>query len=175
LTTHWRGKKSIERRIDAVVIERKSRSGPIDTNVLASPHYLIETDVLAEWLVASPEEPVVLDGALRTGRCYTSMLNATELLAACRSDSERHAVEALFRIVRVLGFPARSATTYAEIARTIEMQSGCAVTTREMMVIGLATESKLTVLTHARYDRYRALNSVQVVSSVTSAHAIEVK
>lgn len=130
--------------------------------------------MLAEWLVASPEEMTLFDGALTSGKCYTSALTAAELLAACQTPAERAAVENLFRIVRVLGFPARSALNYAETARLAETESHLRMTSREVMILGLARESKLTVLTRARYDRYRAFNVVQVASSVSSADAIEV-
>jgi predicted nucleic acid-binding protein len=119
---------------------------------------------MAEWLVAEPGKPTLLERALTTGRCYTSVLCAAELLSACQTQRETDAVEGLFRVVRVLGFPARSAASYAATARAAETESPLSMTAREMMVLGLARESKLTVLTHARYDRYRALNVVQVVS-----------
>lgn len=119
---------------------------------------------MAEWLVAQPGEQTLLERALTTGRCYTPVLCAAELLAACQTDRETEAVEGLFRVVRVLGFPARSAASYAAAAREAWSESRPRMTPREMMVLGLARESKLTVLTHARYDRYRALNVVQVAS-----------
>jgi hypothetical protein len=134
----------------------------------ASPKFLIETDVLAEFLVAGPsvergravppEEPSLLRRALGVSVCYTTMLNVMELFRATASDPERNAIAALLRLVRVLGFHARYARPFAEYARTFD---GLA-TDRETMVLGMAKISNLTILTKFHFDRYRHLGIVDV-------------
>lgn len=132
------------------------------------PKFLIETDILAEFLIAGPsieggravppEEPSLLRRALGVSVCYTTMLNVMELFRATASDPERNAIAALLRLVRVLGFHARYARPFAEYARTFDDLA----TDRETMILGMAKISDLTVLTKFHFDRYRHLGIVNV-------------
>ncbi len=133
-----------------------------------SAQYLVETDVLAEYLVAAPGERSLLREALRYSVCYTTMLNALELFRAARGIEGRAAVLQLLHLVRVLGFNFRTAETYAELAEEIEMKTGAVLTDRDLMVIGMARASKLAILTRSRYQCFRDTNSVEVFSEVSS-------
>ena len=70
---------------------------------------LIETDILGEFLVSNdndPERGAVeprLLRALRSATCYTTMLNAYELLHAARNEEEQQHIYSALSLVRVLG------------------------------------------------------------------------
>jgi hypothetical protein len=122
-----------------------------------APQYLIETDVLREYLLHKGPEPSLLRQALSRGSCYTTMLNAMEVFAEMQTESGRTAATNMFMAVRVLGFSARFAEAFADLATE---HSG--LSQREMLVLGMALVSKLTVLSVEHFDRYTALDVVPV-------------
>ncbi len=132
---------------------------------------LIETDVLAEYLLARPGESTLLRSALRQVRCYTTMLNALELFRAASNAFEREAILAVLTLVRVLGFPARSAEVAALAINKVSDSSH--VTTRESIVLGLAHASKLGVLTRVYKARYQQIDIVPVYDKLPLEPSIQ--
>src|SRR3569623_1498102 len=114
---------------------------------------LIETDILADYLTAAPGTSA-LRQALRQSVCYTTMLNAMELLRASLNQEQREAILSMLYVVRVLGFNARYAQPFAELTNEIETRTGIIITDREAMILGMARASKLTILTQAHFERY---------------------
>jgi predicted nucleic acid-binding protein len=127
--------------------------------------FLIETDVLREYLIAPKGEETVLRKALSSGVCYTTMYNALELFRACSSKEETDAVLQMLMVVRVLGFNSRFGQSFAEIAGEIEKESGIILTHREAMIIGMAKASKLTIMTKEFFERYTSVKTASVVHS----------
>jgi len=119
--------------------------------------YLVETDVLAEFLTTTNPEGSLLKKALRRASCYTTMLNAMELFRAVRTKEQEEAVLQMLYLVRVLGYNARYAQPFARLAKEIESRSGATLTSRETMILGMAQASKVTILTETNYQRYRTL------------------
>lgn len=133
---------------------------------------LIETDILAAFLVASESGPEpLLQQALKRYVCYTTMLNAFELLRAARNENEQQIVHSLLTLVRVLGFNARTAIPVAALSRAIEHEHGIVLSTRDALVIGMAAQSKLTILTHEKYDLFTRTKSVPVLRDVATSIA----
>jgi hypothetical protein len=138
-----------------------------------APKFLIETDVLAEFLTAAPavrersslQGPTLLRQALGVSICYTTMLNVMELFRAAAHEPERNAVAAMLHVVRVLGFHPRYAISFAELAQETERHSHIRITDRETMILGMARTSKLTILTKLYFDRYRSLGA-DVIATV---------
>lgn len=128
--------------------------------------FLVETDVLGEYLVAGKEEDTLLRKALSKGVCYTTMYNALELFRAAKTKEESDAVMQMLMIVRVLGFNARYAQTFSEATAEIEKKTGLSPTNREAMMIGMAKISKLSILTKDFFERYNAMKAVQVLCSM---------
>ena len=131
--------------------------------------FLIETDVLREYLVAAKGAETVLRKALATGVCYTTMYNALELFRAASGKEENDAVMQVLMVVRVLGFNSRYAQSFAEIASEIEKKTGIILSQREAMIIGMARTSKLTIVTKDYFQRY---NSVGIAPVVRSAEEV---
>ncbi len=121
--------------------------------------YLIETDVLREYLVSHNS---LLRSALSEGVCYTTMYNALEIFRLAKNEAEREVVKNMLSVVRVLGFNYRYAEQFAQIIREIEEQSKTDITEREALIIGMAKTSKLTILTREYFDRYSPLQGVDV-------------
>jgi len=115
---------------------------------------LVETDILVEYLTT---EHSTLRAALSKGVCYTTFSNALELFAAAKSAREEEAVQQALMSVRLLGLNWRNARPFATSARRIEEHSGKKLAHREMIVIGMAEVSKLTILTKQHFERYTAL------------------
>ena len=128
---------------------------------------LIETDVLADCLLAAPGEQSMLREALQTHVCYTTMLNALELFRAATDSTERALVLQLLHLVRVLGFNARTAEPYSELAEEIERTTGQRISDRDIMILGMARASKLAILTRTRFRRYAETKTVQVLSELS--------
>jgi predicted nucleic acid-binding protein len=128
--------------------------------------YLVETDILREYLTHKGQELSLLRQALSSGTCYTSMVNAMEIFSEMTGERERAAASNMLLVVRVLGFNARFAEPFAHMAK-----EHAGLTQREMLVLGMAKASKLTVLTSEHFDRYAALGVVPVVSAVEAVPA----
>jgi len=118
--------------------------------------FLIETDILQEYLVAAKGNETVLRKALSQGVCYTTMYNAFELFRACRGKEESDAVLQMLMVVRVLGFNSRYGQSFAETAKEVEKASGVILTHREALIVGMAKASKLTIVTKVFFERYHA-------------------
>lgn len=133
---------------------------------------LIETDILGEFLVstASDPEPRLLR-ALRSASCYTTVLNAYELLHAARNEEEQQHIYAALTLVRVLGFNARNAVPFAALAQAVEREHGIRLSTRNAFVIGMAQQSKLSILTQNNYDLFTSAHVVPVLRDVATSIA----
>jgi len=126
--------------------------------------FLIETDVLREYLIAKQGEQALLRKALSRGVCYTTMYNALELFRASRTKEENDAIMQVLMSVRVLGFNSRFAQNFADMAKEVE-KKGIILSQREAMIVGMAKASKLTILTTDFFDRYKAIGTVPVARS----------
>ena len=127
--------------------------------------FLIETDVLREYLISEQSGESALRKALASGVCYTTMVNALELFRATSTPEEHDAVMQVLMVVRVLGFNSRYSESFAKISREIETGKGVIITDREAMIIGMAQTSKLTILTKDYFDRYKSFGAAPVERS----------
>lgn len=116
--------------------------------------FLVETDIIVEYLTS---EDSLMRKALSQGVCYTTFTSALELFAAARTSQEEEAIGQALMSLRLLGLNWRNAKPFAEIARRIEARTSEKLSQREMVVIGMADASKLTILTKKYYDRYSRL------------------
>jgi len=135
--------------------------------------FLIETDVLREYLVSAQPGESVLRTALVTGVCYTTMVNALELFRAARTNEEHDAVMQVLMVVRVLGFNSRTAESFAKLSQDIETKTGIIITEREAMIVGMAKTSKLTIVTKDLFERYKRFEAVPVLDTAQEVPAGE--
>jgi predicted nucleic acid-binding protein len=113
--------------------------------------FLVETDMFVEYLTT---ENSALRHALSKGVCYTTFQNALELFAAATSLQEEEAIQQALMSIRLLGLNWRNAKPFALSARRIEERTGEKLSEREMIIIGMAEMSKLTILTSEHFERY---------------------
>ena len=133
---------------------------------------LIETDILGEFLVSTAHDPEPrLLRALRMCTCYTTMLNAYELLRAATSEQEQKHIYSALSLVRVLGFNARTSVTFAALSQKIERERGITLTMRDTFILGMAEQSKLSILTENKYDLYTRTSVVPVIRDVATTNA----
>ncbi len=140
-------------------------STPSTSSVSSGPEQqvLIETDILGEFLVSTAHDPEPrLLRALRSATCYTTMLNAYELLHAARNEEEQQHIYSALTLVRVLGFNSRNAVPFAALAQAIERDHGVRLSMRDAFVIGMAKQSKLSILTQNKHDLYTSAHTVPV-------------
>lgn len=72
------------------------------------PKYLLETDVLLEYLVLYEfDKESYLIKLMQKGICFTSVLNASELFMFTNSDYEKEKVRDLLNALKVLGLHSR--------------------------------------------------------------------
>ncbi len=128
--------------------------------------FLIETDVLTQYLIAQPAEETLLRKALSQGVCYTTMLNGLELFRKAQTKTENDAIMQVLLVVRVLGFNSRYAESFAMVGQEIEQATGLHLSDRELMIVGMAKASKLSIVTKEFYDRYNTFKSIPVQCSI---------
>jgi predicted nucleic acid-binding protein len=133
---------------------------------------LIETDILGEFLVSTVNDPEPrFLRALRRATCYTTMLNAYELLHAARNGAEEQHIYQALSLVRVLGFNSRNALPFAAFSREIEREHGVRLNQRDAFIIGMARQSKLSILTQNNYDLFTSTHAVPVIRDVATSIA----
>lgn len=123
---------------------------------------LIETDVLCDYLVS--DKPSLLRMLLRNVPCYTTVINAAELFSVVHNEHERLCVHNLLGGLRVMGLNARYAITIGNLTREAR-EAGCKISERDAIIAGTCVASRLPIVTIRWKEKYRALNSVRVVSS----------
>ena len=74
--------------------------------------YLLETDVLVDYLTSN--ENNYLMNLMKTGICFTTVLNASEMLASCKDENELSAVRSVLDSLKVLGLHSRYALSVNE-------------------------------------------------------------
>jgi len=110
--------------------------------------FLLETDVLADHLTS--EKNNYLLNLMQKGICFTTVLNASELLAACKNENELKEVRSVLDSLKVLGLHSRYALSIPEF-------SGKTKNIRDALFAVVSLINKLPVVTFNR-DRYSRTN-----------------
>ncbi len=76
--------------------------------------YLIDTDIMVDHLISN--ENNYLMNLMQTGICFTTVLNASELLAVCKNDNEQSLVRNILDSLKVLGIHSRYALSIPEFS-----------------------------------------------------------
>jgi predicted nucleic acid-binding protein len=119
--------------------------------------FLIDTDVLSEHLTCSGTERSFLEKALECGICFTTVINSAEIYFALRNPDEKQAIDALMKIVNVLGFHARYSLLVDELIGKVN-------TVRDALFCATAKISRLTIVTRD-IKRYQ-LAGVEVIDPI---------
>ena len=109
--------------------------------------FLLETDVLVDHLAS---ENNYLINLMQQGICFTTVLNAAELLTGCKNETELKEVRSVLDSLKVLGLHSRYALSVPEF-------SGKTKNNRDSLFAVVSLINKLPVVTLDR-DRYSKTN-----------------
>ena len=119
------------------------------------PKYLLETDILIDYLTFNNigSEPFLLN-LMQKGICFTSVLNASELFMAAKTDFEKEKVRDLLNAINVLGLHARYSLAVSDCKNNFNNIS-------DVLFYVLAEQNKLTIvsLNPAKYSGLK-VNSI---------------
>lgn len=110
--------------------------------------YLLETDILVDYLTSN--ENNYLMNLMQIGICFTTVLNAAELLAACKNDDEKYSVRSVLDSLKVLGLHSRYALSVPEFSDKTQ-------NVRDALFAVVSLINKLPIVTMNR-DRYKKTN-----------------
>ncbi len=108
--------------------------------MLKNNEYLIETDIFVKHLKHRGKGYSALELAMSSGLCFTTVLNAAELIDAAESENEKNTVIALLNAVKILGLHQRYSLYVNEF-------SGKVVSIRDSLFCVVAKINKLIILT----------------------------
>jgi predicted nucleic acid-binding protein len=76
--------------------------------------YLLDSDILADYLTTTYNLDSHLINLMQKGICFTTVLNAAELLASCKDENEKNRVRYVLDSLKVLGLNSRYALSVPE-------------------------------------------------------------
>lgn len=104
------------------------------------PKYLIETDILIQHLTTKNPSDSYLVNLMQKGICFTSVLNASEILLHSNSDYEIKKIKELLYAIKVLGIPSRYSLLIPDYSHKFN-------NIRDALFCILAQMNKLTIIT----------------------------
>ena len=110
--------------------------------------YLLDTDILVDYVTANDMNYLI--NLMQKAICFTTVLNAAELLAACKNDEEQSAVRNVLDAIKVLGLNSRYALSITEFSE----KTG---SVRDALFSVVASINKLPIVTFNK-ERYRKTN-----------------
>jgi len=110
--------------------------------------YLLDTDILADYVTSNDMNYLI--NLMQKGICFTTVLNAAELLAACKNDEEQSTVRSVLDSVKVLGLHSRYALSIPEFSDKTE-------NVRDALFTVVASINKLPIVT-LNSERYKKTN-----------------
>ncbi len=108
--------------------------------MLKYKEYLIETDIFVKHLKHRGAGLSALETAMSSGLCFTTVLNASELIDAAKSENERNTVISLLSAVKILGLHQRYSLYVNEFSEKV-------VSIRDSLFCVVAKINKLIILT----------------------------
>lgn len=121
-----------------------------------------DTDVIVRFLTHRGAQPSALRVLVSQAVCVTSVLQATELLAAAEGDAELSAAESVFYAVRVLGFHSRYSAEFGRMHRI----AGKVTRMRDAMTAGFCRANALHLAT-CRPDAFRSYPGLSLIDANT--------
>lgn len=111
--------------------------------------YLLETDILYDHLVNGKYESSFLIDLMQKGICYTTVINASELLFSANSEEEMEHVKKVLNAVKVLGLNSRYSLTVSNYSKKVK-------NLRDALFSVVADINKLPIVT---FDNNRYINT----------------
>jgi predicted nucleic acid-binding protein len=110
--------------------------------------YLLETDVLIDYLTSNENNYLI--NLMKTGICFTTVLNASEMLASCKNENELSAVRSVLDSLKVLGL-------HSKYSLNVPQFSDNTSSLRDALFCVVSLINKLPIVTLNR-ERYKKTN-----------------
>jgi predicted nucleic acid-binding protein len=110
--------------------------------------YLLETDVLIDYLTSNENNYLI--NLMKTGICFTTVLNASEMLASCKNENEQSAVRSVLDSLKVLGLHSKYSLNVPEFSNNTS-------SLRDALFCVVSLINKLPIVTLNR-ERYKKTN-----------------
>ena len=112
--------------------------------------YLLDSDILVDYLTSLDNMDSHLINLMQKGICYTTILNAAELLASCKNKDEEKLVRNVLDSLKVLGLNSRYALSVPEFSDKTK-------SVRDTLFSVVASINKIPIVTFDR-ERYKKTN-----------------
>lgn len=124
---------------------------------MKQPEYLIETDILIEHLTHNrTDTESVLEKLMQKGVCYTSAINASEVLFHINNDDEKENAVRLLSSLKVLGINSRYSLNISGLKSKL-------VSSRDSLIFILAKMNKLKIVTCDKTKYSKVAKQVTVI------------
>jgi predicted nucleic acid-binding protein len=111
--------------------------------------YLLETDILSDHLVNGTNESSALLELMQRGICFTTVINASELLFYTQVEEEVKNVKKLLNALKVLGLHSRYSLSVSDYSSKVK-------SLRDALFSVVADINKLTIVT---FENNRYINT----------------
>ncbi len=115
-----------------------------------SPKYLLETDILVDYLTTKNKEDTFLLKLMLNGICFTSVINASEMMYFIKSKYELKVVKDLLYALKVLGIHSRYSLSIPKYSSKFK-------NSRDTLFYILADINKLIIVT-LKPEKYSNIN-----------------
>ncbi|GBD90427.1 PIN domain protein [bacterium BMS3Abin04] len=102
--------------------------------------YLVETDILLDHLKNHSNSLSVLEKAMSSGICFTTVINSSELIYSVNSKNEKDILLSLLNALKVLGLHSR-------YSLYVDEYIGKVLSVRDAIICTVAKLNKLLILT----------------------------
>ena len=110
--------------------------------------YLLDTDILVDYLTSNENNYLIT--LMQSGICFTTVLNASELLISSKDENERTEIRSVLDSLKVLGLHSRYALSVPDFADKTE-------NVRDALFAVVSLINKLPIVT-LNIDRYKKTN-----------------
>lgn len=118
--------------------------------------FLVDTDILIDHLINDDiTNPSNLEIAMSKGICFTTVVNASEILFAAATENERNKIEDLLRSLKILGLNSRYSLKISKFFNKV-------ASTRDALMCTVAELNRLPILT-LNINRYKE-SGIKIIS-----------
>jgi predicted nucleic acid-binding protein len=112
--------------------------------------YLLDSDIVVDYLTSSGNMDSHFINLMQKGICFTTVLNAAELLASCKEENEKKMVRNVLDSLKVLGLNSRYALSVPEYSDKTK-------SVRDALFSVVASINKIPIVTFDK-ERYKKTN-----------------
>lgn len=135
------------------------------------PEVFVDTDVMIAYLEHNSTVHSLLRKLMSYSICFTSVLNASELIALTRTNAERQHAESVLWGLKVLGFHHKYSLNFGDVHRQAAAAAAPGeISLRNSMVAGICSLSDLPLITY-NPTVYRVYKDLRLVGGAEAEQA----